>query len=184
MRQVSQVFSGLSTAALAHITLHTSNPLMCRLALPLLPSCSSATLHTTAPVLPSHLSAIMNTCLALASGHAPPATAAAAGHKAHTAAAADNDEQQHDPREEAAAEAALAVALAVDEDSLPSLVSELLGALEDVGGRALGACRLISAYARGTRHDLEDHADELLTVRGWGGGVGCLGWGRGEKEGG
>lgn len=125
----------------------------------------------------------MNTCLALASGHAP--AAAAAGHKAHTAAAAaDSDEQQHDPREEAAAEAALAVALAVDEDSLPSLVSELLGALEDVGGRALGACRLISAYARGTRHDLEDHADELLTVRGWQGGT--LSWwaGRGQKGGG
>jgi hypothetical protein len=73
-------------------------------------------------------------------------------------------EPTHDPREEAAGEAALAVALAVEEDGVASLVSELLGALEDVAGRALGAARLVGDYARATKHDLEDHVDDLLTV--------------------
>lgn len=121
-----------------------------------------------APVLPSHLSAIMATCLALASGHAPaapPRRTSTDNHK-HHAAAENGEQQQHDDREDAAAEAALAVALAVDEDSLGSLVSELLGALEDVSGRALGACRLIADFAKATRHDIEDHVDDLLTVRG------------------
>jgi hypothetical protein len=75
-----------------------------------------------------------------------------------------HSEPPHDPREEAAGEAALAVALAVEEDGVASLVSELLGALEDVAGRALGAARLVGDYARATKHDLEDHVDDLLTV--------------------
>jgi hypothetical protein len=78
-------------------------------------------------------------------------------------------EPTHDPREEAAGEAALAVALAVEEDGVASLVSELLGALEDVAGRALGAARLVGDYARATKQDLEDHVDDLLTVSAWGG---------------
>jgi hypothetical protein len=93
----------------------------------------------------------MATCLALSSA----AAAAAAG-----------DSEQHDARGEAAAAAALAVALAVEEDSIGSLVGELLAALEDVGGRALGAAQLIAEYGHATKHDLEDHVDELLTVRG------------------
>ena len=75
-----------------------------------------------------------------------------------------HSEPTHDPREEAAGEAALAVALAVEEDGVASLVSELLGALEEVAGRALGAARLVGDYARATKHDLEDHVDDLLTV--------------------
>jgi hypothetical protein len=110
----------------------------------------------------------MATCLALASGYtpaAPPRCSSTDNHK-HNDAAENGEQQQHDDREDAAAEAALAVAMAVDEDSLGSLVSELLGALEDVSGRALGACRLITDFAKATRHDIEDHADDLLTVRG------------------
>jgi hypothetical protein len=83
-----------------------------------------------------------------------------------------------DARAEAAAEAALAVSLSVEEESIGSLVAELLAALEDVAGRALGAAQLIAAYARTTKHDLEDHVDELLTVRGGTGweGLGCGVW--------
>lgn len=142
-----------------------------------------------APVLPSHLQAIMSTCLLLASGHAPAVQPrrtsidkhhTAAGHNHdHHAGGEEDQQQQHDPREEAAADAALAVALAVEEDSLASLVSELLSALEDVSGRALGAARLAGQFARSTRLELEDHVDELLTVRAGGGG----GKGRGRGGG-
>lgn len=106
----------------------------------------------------------MATCLALASGHVPAAQSRRSSIDNHKHAEAADGGDHHDPREEAAADAALAVALAVDEDSLGSLVSELLGALEDVSGRALGACRLIADFAKATRHDIEDHVDELLTV--------------------
>lgn len=151
-----------------------------------------AAVSLAAPVLPSHLAAIMSTCLSLASGHVPaaPRRSSIDSHRHHAAGHNhdhNGDTQQqheqpeepdhHDPREEAAADAALAVALAVEEDSLASLVSELLAALEDVSGRALGACKLLSQFARTTRHDIEDWVDELMTVR-RGAGLGVWGGGR------
>jgi hypothetical protein len=119
----------------------------------------------------------MGTCLTLSSGNAPSSAATSRrtsvdGHGNGAGPAAE----QHDPREEAASEAALAVALAADEDSLHCLVAELLKALEDVAGRALGAARLLAAYAKATRQDLQPHVDELMTVSGWGMCVwGCRG---------
>ncbi|KAF8055816.1 hypothetical protein HT031_006591 [Scenedesmus sp. PABB004] len=106
---------------------------------------------TASSVLMHHIPAIMATCLALASGHAP-------------AGQANGADAPHDPREEAASEAALAVALATDEESVRVLVSELLKGLEDVAGRALGAARLLAAYARSTKHSLTPYVDELLTA--------------------
>jgi hypothetical protein len=130
-------------------------------------------------VLLHHIPAIMATCLALSSGHAPASASASrrASVDGHSNGAAAPDDH-HDPREEAAAEAALAVAMAADEDSLHCLVSELLKALEDVSGRALGAARLLAAYAKATRQDLQPHVDELLAVsglqqRGWWHWVAC-----------
>jgi hypothetical protein len=133
-------------------------------------------------VLLHHIPAIMSTCLSLSSGHAPASAAASrrtsideAGNGAALPAA-----EQYDPREEAAAEAVLAVALAADEDSLHCLVTELLKALEDVGGRALGAARLLAAYAKATRQDLQPHVDELMTVS-WLGGD-CRGTGADSSQ--
>lgn len=144
-----------------------------------------------ASVLPSHLSAIFSTCLYLASGHAPPAAPHRSSidhqhHNRHHDAATNGSEARvsdsgaaeaaadlpHDPREEAAAQAALAVALAVDEEGVHVLVSEFLAGLEDVAGRGLGTCRLLAAYAKATKVDLQEHVDALLTVRGWGKGIG------------
>jgi hypothetical protein len=129
-----------------------------RLFVIVLPAAVSVLLH--------HIPAIMATCLTLSSGHAP---ASASGSRrtsvdGHGNGAAPGD--GHDPREEAAAEAALAVAMAADEDSLHCLVAELLKALEDVAGRALGAARLLAAYAKATRQDLQPHVDELMAVSG------------------
>ena len=70
------------------------------------------------------------------------------------------------------------MSLAVEEEALPGLVSELLGALEDVGGRALGGAVLVGQFARATRLDLEDTGDELMTVSE--GGV-CV-WGGGHNR--
>lgn len=122
-----------------------------------------------ASVLLHHIPAIMTTCLALSSGHVP---SAAASRRASVDGVDHSSNGNHagvdqggDPREAAAAEAALAVALAADEDSLHVLVAELLKGLEDVAGRALGAAQLLAAYARASRQDLQPHVDELLTVR-------------------
>jgi hypothetical protein len=130
----------------------------------LLPAAASVLLH--------HIPAIMTTCLTLSSGHAPAAASASrrASVDGHSNGGTPGD--HHDPREEAAAEAALAVALAADEDSLHCLVAELLKALEDVTGRALGAARLLAAYAKATRQDLQQHVDDLMTVSGLG-QLGC-----------
>lgn len=119
-----------------------------------------------APVLLHHIPAIMTTCLALASHHSPAQSDHSRQQDVQQAVAHVNggSGDVHDPRETAAAEAALAVALAADEDSLHVLVSELLKALEDVSGRARGAAELLSDYARASRQDLQPHVDELMTV--------------------
>jgi hypothetical protein len=126
----------------------------------------------------------MSTCLYLASGHAPAQVAASRRtstdhssnhHHHHHHHAADNGHAQddeheteagehHDPREAAAAETALAVAMAADEDSLHILVAELLKGLEDISGRGLGTAQLIATFAKACKQDLQPHADELLTV--------------------
>ena len=58
------------------------------------------------------------------------------------------------------------------EEGLPQLVEELLRALEDVGGRALGAAALEAGFARAAggdrREALQEHVDPLMTVRGQG----------------
>jgi hypothetical protein len=128
-----------------------------------------------ASVLLHHIPAIMATCLALSSGHAPASASRRASVDGHSNGATAAPDDHHDPREEAAAEAALAVAMAADEDSLHCLGAELLKALEDVSGRALGAARLLAAYAKATRQDLQPHVDELLAVSGWSSKGGALG---------
>jgi hypothetical protein len=72
------------------------------------------------------------------------------------------------------------VALATDEEGLHVLVGQLLGALEDVGGRALGACRLLAAYPKAAKVDLADHVGRLLSVREAGGGKRCVRGGAGS----
>lgn len=123
-----------------------------------------------APVLLHHIPAIMSTCLSLASGHSPAASATAPRRTStdeqqqHAAGSNGVSGDSHDPREAAAAAAALAVALAADEESVHVLVSELLKGLEDVAGRAQGTAQLIAAYARSSKQDLQPHVDDLLTV--------------------
>jgi hypothetical protein len=58
------------------------------------------------------------------------------------------------PAGEAAAAAALAVAMASREEGLPLLVPELLKGLEEPG-RRLGSAHLIRAFCKGTRLDIE-----------------------------
>lgn len=57
---------------------------------------------------------------------------------------------------------------AAGDDSLGTLVEELLRSLEDVSGRAAGAAGLIAGFARGAGSDrreaLQDHVDALMTV--------------------
>ncbi|KIY92858.1 Translational activator GCN1 [Monoraphidium neglectum] len=103
------------------------------------------------PALPSHLPAILSTCLAIAS-------------------------KPNDHRAPAAEEAALRVAQAAGEEGLPSLVEELGRALEDASGRAPGAAALVAGYCRAAtgdrREGLQGHVDGLMTVGGTvGGGV-------------
>eukprot|EP00882_Tetradesmus_deserticola_P004507 GHRQ01004753.1.p1 GENE.GHRQ01004753.1~~GHRQ01004753.1.p1 ORF type:complete len:1251 (+),score=530.16 GHRQ01004753.1:483-4235(+) len=121
---------------------------------------------TAASVLLHHIPAIMAACLTLSSSHTPTSTSAACctSSDGHSNAAAPVAASPPDSRAEAAAEAALAVALAADEDSIHCLLAELLKALEDVTGRALGAARLLAAYAKVTRQDLQPHVDELITA--------------------
>ncbi|GBF89654.1 hypothetical protein Rsub_02372, partial [Raphidocelis subcapitata] len=95
------------------------------------------------PALPSHLPAILSTCLNIAS-------------------------TRDDHRAAAAEEAALRVAQAAGEEGLPALVDELLRALEDASGRARGAAGLVAGYCRAAggerREALQDHADALMTA--------------------
>ena len=80
--------------------------------------------------------------------------------------------EEEEQRAPAAAEAALAVALASGEDGLPLLVGEVCKCFEEgvgPGGRALGAARLMEAYARSKKVDLTEVVDDLIKVRGWGG---------------
>lgn len=100
---------------------------------------------TIGPALPSHLAAILSTCLAISS-------------------------QPDDHRAPAAEESALRVSQAAGDENLQPLVEELLRALEDAGasGRALGAAGLVAGYCKtangAKREALQEHVDALLTV--------------------
>ncbi|KXZ48792.1 hypothetical protein GPECTOR_25g376 [Gonium pectorale] len=101
--------------------------------------------------LRNHLDAAVPALLAAASGSRP--IVATDGHGDAEVAAVGR---------EAAGAAALAVALAVDEEGMYLLMPEVIKALDDPSTRS-GACTLITAFAGSCEHDLRDSLPGLIT---------------------
>ncbi|GIL49256.1 hypothetical protein Vafri_5386 [Volvox africanus] len=100
--------------------------------------------------LNNHLDAILPALLATASGSRP--VVAADGHDQGEVAASGRV---------AAVEAAVAVALSVDEDGLHLLVPEMVKALDDHATRQ-GAAQLITAFATQSKQDFQEHVPQLI----------------------
>ncbi|GIL73837.1 hypothetical protein Vretimale_5312 [Volvox reticuliferus] len=100
--------------------------------------------------LNNHLDAILPALLAAASGSRP--VVAADGHDQGEVAASGRV---------AAADAAVAVALGVDEEGLHLLVPEMVKALDDHATRH-GAAQLITAFATQSKHDFQEHVPQLI----------------------
>ncbi|KAG2489371.1 hypothetical protein HYH03_012201 [Edaphochlamys debaryana] len=100
--------------------------------------------------LSNHLDALLPALLAAASGSRP--VVGSEGVESEEIAAEGRV---------AAAEAAVAVALCVDEEGLDQLIPQLVKGLDDPDTRQ-GAAQLVTAFAAKAKHDLAEHVPQLL----------------------